>query len=77
MEATHGTIIEGIKVFKDKPKDFLIDLIPKLKLLTTLDNEVLFEKGDQAEELYFIFDGSILLYTDLSDIVDMKQFQSV
>jgi CRP-like cAMP-binding protein len=77
VEATHGTIIEGIKVFKDKPKDFLIDLIPKLKLLTTLDNEVLFEKGDQAEELYFIFDGSILLYTDLSDIVDMKQFQSV
>jgi CRP-like cAMP-binding protein len=77
VEATHGTIIKGIKVFKDKPKDFLIDLIPKLKLLTTLDNEVLFEKGDQAEELYFIFDGSILLYTDLSDIVDMKQFQSV
>ena len=77
MEATHGTIIEGIKVFKGKPNDFLIELIPKLQMKTTLDNEVLFEKGDQAEELYFIFDGSILLYTDLSDIVDMKQFQSV
>ena len=46
VEATHGTIILAIKVFKDKPKDFLIDLIPKLKLLTALDNEVIFEKGD-------------------------------
>jgi hypothetical protein len=33
-------------VFKDKPKDFLIDLIPKLKLQTALDGEILFEKGD-------------------------------
>ena len=36
-----------------------------------LNNEVVFNKGDQAEELYFLFNGSVLLFTDLSDLVHM------
>ena len=46
VESTHGTIISVIKFFKDKSKDFLIDLIPKLKVLTMLSNEIIYNKGD-------------------------------
>ena len=30
IQATHGQIIRGIIFFKDKPQDFLINIIPKL-----------------------------------------------
>jgi CRP-like cAMP-binding protein len=34
-----------------------------------LENEIIYNKGDQAEELYFIFDGSVMFFNDLSDHV--------
>ena len=30
VQATHGKIIKGIIFFKDKPQDFLINIIPRL-----------------------------------------------
>jgi CRP-like cAMP-binding protein len=50
----------------------LINIIPKLKSLNLFDNDILFSQGDQAEEIFFIFHGSVLLYIDLSEIVDMR-----
>ena len=47
-------------------------MIPKLKTLNLFDNDILFSQGDQAEEIFFIFHGSVLLYVDLSEIVDMQ-----
>ena len=29
-------------------------------------------RGDQADEIYFVFEGSVLIFLDLSDIVDMR-----
>lgn len=49
-------------------------MIPKLKMLALYDNDILFSQGDQAEEMFFIFHGSVLLYVDLSEIVDMRTF---
>ena len=72
MQSTHGQIIKGIRFFRDKPQDFLINVIPKLKTLNLFDNDILFSQGDQAEEIFFIFHGSVLLYVDLSEIVDMQ-----
>jgi len=72
VQSTHGQIIKGIRFFKDKPQDFLINVIPKLKSLSLFDNDILFSQGDQAEEIFFIFHGSVLLYVDLSEIVDMR-----
>lgn len=74
VKQTHGQIIKGIRFFRDKPQDFLIGIIPKLKSLNLFDNDILFSQGDQAEEIFFIFHGGVLLYVDLSEIVDMKQF---
>jgi CRP-like cAMP-binding protein len=38
-------------------------IIPKLKKNSFYD---------QADEIFFVFEGSALIYTDLSDIVDMR-----
>lgn len=46
IQSTHGQIIDGIKFFKDKPQDFLINLIPRLKPMTLYDNDILFNQGD-------------------------------
>ena len=35
-----------IKFFKDKPQTFLINLIPKLRLMSLYDNDILFNQGD-------------------------------
>jgi len=40
--------------------------------LPLFDNDILFSQGDQAEDIYFVFRGSILLYVDLSEIIDMQ-----
>jgi hypothetical protein len=46
VQATHGQIIKGIRFFKNKPQDFLITVIPKLKSLNLFDNDILFSQGD-------------------------------
>lgn len=46
VQTTHGNIINSIKFFKDKPQDLLINLIPKLKMMTMYDNDILFSQGD-------------------------------
>lgn len=74
IQSTHGQIINSIKFFKDKPQDFLIDLIPRLKLMSLYDNDILFSQGDQAEEIFFVYHGSILLYVDVLDFINMEPF---
>ena len=38
------------------------------------DNDILFNQGDQAEEIFFVYDGSILLYVDVLDFLNMEPF---
>ena len=77
VQSTHGQIIKGIRFFRDKPQDFLIRLIPKLSNMSMFDNDILFSQGDQAEELFFIFQGSCLIFVDLSEIVDMSSLVKI
>ena len=74
IQSTHGQIINQIKFFKDKPQDFLINLIPRLKLMSLYDNDILYSQGDQAEEIFFVYHGSILLYVDILDFINMEPF---
>jgi CRP-like cAMP-binding protein len=74
IQSTHGQIIDGIKFFKDKPQDFLINLIPRLKPMTLYDNDILFNQGDQAEEIFFVYNGSVLHYVDILDFMNMEPF---
>lgn len=54
IQQTHGKIIDKIMFFKDKSQDFLINIIPRLKIMNLFDNDILFNEGDQAEEIFFI-----------------------
>ena len=67
-------IIDTITFFKDKPHDFLIDIIPRLKQLTFYHNDIIFNQGDQAEEIFFILRGNVLLYIDVVDFLNMEPF---
>ena len=67
VKSTHGQIIEGIQFFKDKRPDFLLHLVPKLKAMNLFDNDILYSQSDQAEELFFVFQGSVLLLIDIMD----------
>jgi len=40
--------------------------------MSLFENDILFSQGDQAEEIYFIFHGNVLLYVDLTDFLDMR-----
>jgi CRP-like cAMP-binding protein len=43
-------------------------------MMNLFDNDILFSQGDQAEELFFVFQGSALLYIDIMDVIDMRSF---
>jgi len=72
VKVTHGTIISTIKFFHDRKQDFLTRLIPKLKLNSLFEKDIVYSQGDQAEEIHFLFHGEIILYKDVSDFIDMK-----
>lgn len=38
-------------------------------------NDILYSQGDTAEDVFFIYKGSVLLYVDLTDLVDMTSYQ--
>lgn len=52
---TYGKIMDTIHFFKDKSKEFLMIVVPKLKSLNLFGNDILFSQADQAEEMFFDF----------------------
>lgn len=46
LKTTRGQIIKGIRFFRDKPQEFLLSIIPKLKNLSLFDNDILYSEGD-------------------------------
>ena len=50
----------------------MIKIIPKLNLALYHENDILYSQGDSADEIYFLLLGSVLLYVDITDHVDMS-----
>lgn len=76
MNQTYGKIISEIQFFKDKSKDFQMAIIPEMKGTHFFADDILFNQDDLAEELYFIFRGTVVCLIDISDFVDMSLFIS-
>ena len=36
------------------------------------EEDILFSQGDTANEIYFILKGKVMLYVDVSDLIDIK-----
>lgn len=51
-----------------------MNIIPKLKKNSYYDKDIIYAHGDQADEIFFVFEGSALIYADLSEMVDMSDF---
>lgn len=51
--------------------------MPKLKVMNLFENDILYSQSDQAEELFFVFHGTVLLLIDIMDVVDMTKFVKI
>jgi len=60
----YGKIVAKVQFFKDcKDQDFLWHVLPQLKSINLKKGDVLFFRGDYAEDIYFIVQGIIKLYS--------------
>eukprot|EP00347_Sterkiella_histriomuscorum_P008697 403344103 len=61
---TYGEIIQTVEYFRNiTDSDFLWRILPLLKPVKLEKDDVLYWKGDQSEDIYFIFKGTIRLYS--------------
>lgn len=51
----------------------MIRLIPKLKLNSYFENDIVYSQGDQAEEIFFLFHGEVVFYLDISEVINMRE----
>ena len=65
LRITYGEIIGNIGFFKNMTDgEFLWKILPVLNSIKLEKQEVLYWKGDTADEFYFISKGTIKLYND-------------
>jgi hypothetical protein len=63
---THGEIIKRIIFFRNKDIGFLWKILPMLKPLRALVDDVIYNQEEKAKEMYFIIKGRVKLWYDLS-----------
>jgi hypothetical protein len=64
---TNSAIIVKIKYFSDKDPPFLFAILPLLKPMKLYPKDTLYQMGDYAEEVFFIYQGRIKMFIDLND----------
>lgn len=66
IKHTHGEIIQKINFFRDKDPDLLWAVLPILRPLKLLPQDVLYTQGEHSDEIYFIKQGKIKLYVEVN-----------
>jgi len=69
---THGEIIRRIIFFRDKDLAFLWKVMPMLKPLRVLIDDIIYNQQEKAKEMYFIIKGRVKLWYNLAH-KDMMQ----
>ena len=64
---TNASIILKVRFFSDKDPPFLFAILPLLKPMKLYPKDNLYQMGDYAEEVFFIYQGRIKMYIDLND----------
>ena len=60
----YGRIVKEIKFLREcEDNDFLWHVLPMLKHLTLRKNDVIYFRGDYADEIYFILTGVVILFS--------------
>jgi CRP-like cAMP-binding protein len=69
MFITYGEIINNIEFFKiNTDSDFMWKVLPILRPIKLEDDDVLYFKGDNAQDFYFISTGKIKLHTLIENL---------
>ena len=66
-----NAIVRKIEFFKDKDKQFLLKIISKFRSIQIYANEILYSERDPADDIYFLLNGQITLYFDISGLVSL------
>lgn len=66
IQHTHGDIINKINFLRGKDPDILWAILPILRPLKLLPNDILYTQSEHADEIYFIKRGKIKLYVDIN-----------
>ena len=59
----HKTLVENIYFFKEKSSEFLSAVVPRLRKFVYVARDIIYSKGDQADEIFFINQGRVLFQT--------------
>ena len=69
INRTHGEVFRKIRFFRGRSIEFNTAVVHELKPINLGANELLYQQGDQAVEIYFIHSGKVKLFVDLNDFV--------
>ena len=64
LGVTHQNILSSFPFFKDKPPQFVLDILPMFHHISLTANEIIFRKGDWVGEIYFVLKGRVSIVTD-------------
>jgi hypothetical protein len=63
----YGKIVSKITFLKEcEDHDFLWHILPMLKLIQLQKEDIIYFRGDYADEIYFIMQGTVVLYSDIN-----------
>ena len=58
--AMHHGALKTITFFQNKDPTFIVAIVPLLKPLQALTDEILFKEGDSPSEIYFLIEGKVV-----------------
>lgn len=70
---TIKSVAYQVPFFKDKNQDFQTKVLPLLKSKNLYKNDIVFSEGDIADEIIFVLRGSVTLFVDISDLVELPE----
>jgi hypothetical protein len=62
---TNQDIINKIEFFSGKEQEFIWNIVPLFKHIKVQDQDRLYNQGDQALEIFFLYKGRVKFYFDL------------
>lgn len=69
---THQDIISTLEFFKGKEEEFIWNILPLFKQAKVLEHDRLYNQGDQALEIFFLYKGRVKFYFDLYIVGEKK-----
>ena len=62
LNSTHKKILDSFSFFRNKPIQFVMNILPNLTKISLSPNDVLYRKGDLIEEGSYIYYKLIFIY---------------